>query len=77
MGWGLVNANVVVDPSGLAYPARRGELSWDGTAGTIFWADPADELVIVLMTQVQPTNPGGIRQRFKTAIQNSEVEAKQ
>jgi CubicO group peptidase (beta-lactamase class C family) len=45
-----------------------GEYGWDGSAGTIFWIDPKDEMVIVLMTQNSPANPDGLRQRFKALI---------
>lgn len=68
MGWGLGNVSVVVDPTGLAYPASPGEYGWDGTAGTVFWNDPAAGTAIVLMTQSSPANPAGIRQRFKTLV---------
>ncbi len=68
MGWGLGNVNVVLDPSGVNYPAAPGEYGWDGTAGTIFWNDPTARMVTVLMTQSAPANPAGIRQRFKTAV---------
>src|SRR6185295_6299521 len=60
-GWGLANVNVAPD----------GEYGWDGTAGTIFWIDPAKEMVVVLMTQIVPPNPDGIRQRFKTLVKQS------
>jgi len=69
MGWGLGNVNIVLDPSGVNYPARVGEYGWDGTAGTIFWVDPSRKLVSVLMTQSAPANPEGIRQRFKTLVE--------
>ena len=69
MGWGLGNVSVVIDPSGVNYPASPGEYGWDGTAGTIFWNDPAAGTAIVLMTQSAPANPAGIRQRFKTLVQ--------
>ena len=69
MGWGLGNVSVVIDPSGVNYPASPGEYGWDGTAGTIFWNDPAAGTAIVLMTQSAPANPAGIRQRFKTLLQ--------
>lgn len=68
MGWGLGNVSVVLDPTGVNYPAREGEYGWDGTAGTIFWNDPQAKTAIVLMTQSAPANPGGIRQRFKTLV---------
>jgi len=58
MGWGLANVNV----------AAGGEYGWDGTAGTIFWIDPNRELITILMTQIAPANPDGLRQRFKTLI---------
>ena len=63
-GWGLANVNVAPD----------GEYGWDGTAGTIFWVDPAKETVTVLMTQSSPSNPDQIRQRFKAIVQQALVE---
>ena len=60
-GWGLANVNVAPD----------GEYGWDGSAGTIFWIDPAKQLVIVLMTQILPPNPDSVRQRFKTFVEES------
>jgi CubicO group peptidase (beta-lactamase class C family) len=66
-GWGLINANVQTSPDSPV----AGEYTWDGTAGTIFWVDPAREMITVLMTQVQPTNPNGIRQKFKAIVQSA------
>jgi CubicO group peptidase (beta-lactamase class C family) len=76
MGWGLGNVNIVLKPESLRYPANRGEYGWDGTAGTIFWNDPANGTAIVLMTQNAPADPDGLRQRFKTAIQGA-IERRQ
>jgi CubicO group peptidase (beta-lactamase class C family) len=59
MGWGLANVNVAID---------SGEYGWDGTAGTIFWNDPARQMVTILMTQSVPANPDNLRQRFKALI---------
>jgi CubicO group peptidase (beta-lactamase class C family) len=71
MGWGLANVNVVMEPAALGYPASLGEYGWDGTAGTIFWVDPVQELVIVLMTQSSPADPDGLRQQVKTLVSRS------
>jgi CubicO group peptidase (beta-lactamase class C family) len=68
MGWGLANVNVVMEPASLEYPSSLGEYGWDGTAGTIFWVDPVQEMVTVLMWQTSPANPESLRQRLKTAI---------
>ncbi|HKB12430.1 MAG TPA: serine hydrolase [Vicinamibacterales bacterium] len=59
MGWGLANVNVALD---------TGEYGWDGTAGTIFWNDPAHEMITILMTQSVPANPDSLRQRFKALV---------
>ena len=67
MGWGLANVNVALDPAS----PTRGEYGWDGTAGTIFWVDPARELVTILMTQSVPANPDGLRQKFKALVLQS------
>ena len=67
VGWGLINANVVLDPSS---PLQR-EYSWDGTAGTIFWIDPAREMITLLFAPARPSNPDGIRQKFKSIVQAS------
>ena len=68
MGWGLANVNVVVDPSVIDGSPNAGEYGWDGSAGTIFWIDPKDEMVTVLMTQSSPANPDSLRQRFKALV---------
>ena len=72
MGWGL--ANVQVTLSSTAGGPSTGEYGWDGTAGTIFWIDPAKETAIVLMTASQPSNPGQIRQRFTSIVQQAVVD---
>lgn len=71
IGWGLANVNVVLDPSGVPYPASRGEYGWDGSAGTIFWVDPQSHLITVLMTQSVPADPDRVRRRFKTLVQQA------
>jgi CubicO group peptidase (beta-lactamase class C family) len=64
-GWALAGVTVVVAPGA----PLLGEYSWDGTAGTIFWVHPARELVTILMTQSAPSNPDGIRQKFKALVE--------
>lgn len=71
IGWGLANVNVVLDSTGVPYPASRGEYGWDGSAGTIFWVDPRAQLVTLLMTQSVPADPDRVRRRFKTLVQES------
>jgi len=74
MGWGLANVNVVLDASRVDPPANLGEYGWNGSAGTVFWNDPVERTVIVLMTQSSPPLPGGLRERFKEAIHAALVD---
>lgn len=69
LGWGLINANVIMDASS----PLHGEYSWDGTAGTIFWIDPAREMITLLFAPARPSNPDGIRQKFKTIVEQAVV----
>jgi CubicO group peptidase (beta-lactamase class C family) len=69
VGWGLINANVILDPAS----PLKGEYSWDGTAGTIFWIDPAREMITLLFAPARPSNPDGIRQKFKAIVQQAIV----
>jgi CubicO group peptidase (beta-lactamase class C family) len=71
MGWGLANVNVVVDPAGMKDSPNVGEYGWDGSAGTIFWIDPKDRLITILMTQSSPANPDSLRQRFKAIVRSA------
>ena len=48
------NLRVVVDRTQVGFPANDGEFGHGGMASTYFWADPADELVVVLLTQYLP-----------------------
>ena len=66
--WGT-SASSLIPP--VSHIRRRAVNGWDGTAGTIFWNDPAAGTAIVLMTQSSPANPATIRQRFKTLVQGA------
>jgi len=44
-----------------AAPGSAGEYNWGGAAGTAFWIDPKEEMVVVIMTQ---TVPGVAAQRI-------------
>jgi CubicO group peptidase (beta-lactamase class C family) len=41
-----------------------GEFYWNGAYGTLWWADPKEDLAVVFMCQV----PGDLRRRFRPMI---------
>jgi CubicO group peptidase (beta-lactamase class C family) len=64
-GFGLGVA-VRTRPGIAAVPGRVGEFSWNGAYGTIFFADPAEKLVVVAGTVA----PGEIRKVYREQLQN-------
>ena len=46
---------------GAAVPGSAGDYFWSGTAGTVFWVDPREQLAVVFMTQA----PGAMRLRYR------------
>jgi CubicO group peptidase (beta-lactamase class C family) len=56
IGFGLGYA-VVLDMVGAGEMASKGTYSWGGAAATIFWIDPEEELIGLLMTQLFGDSP--------------------
>ena len=55
-GFGL-GAGVLTDPAKAPDALSIGTWSWGGADGTIFWIDPQEELVAILMIQINPYTP--------------------
>ena len=55
VGFGLGFA-VVGDPVSNKVPSSVGELSWGGAATTLFWIDPAEDLIVLFLTQLLPSS---------------------
>ncbi len=45
-----------------------GEFAWGGMASTAFWVDPAEELVVVFMTQLIPSGAYNFRAELRSQI---------
>jgi CubicO group peptidase (beta-lactamase class C family) len=52
-GFGF-NFDVITDNTQLDYPASNGEFSWAGLASTVFWIDPKEDLIAIMLTQYMP-----------------------
>jgi CubicO group peptidase (beta-lactamase class C family) len=55
LGFGL-GFSVVQSPARAHVPGSPGAYSWGGAASTVFWVDPAEELVVIFMTQLMPSS---------------------
>jgi CubicO group peptidase (beta-lactamase class C family) len=67
VGFGLGFA-VVMDPAKALLPTTRGEYYWGGAASTAFWIDPAEELIVIFMTQLLPSAAYPIRRELRTLV---------
>lgn len=72
-GFGL-GYSVVTDPGPSAMPASVGSYSWGGAYCTVFWVDPVEELIGILMTQVRPYTHLNIRQDLQTLTYQAIVD---
>lgn len=64
IGFGL-GFSVMLDPTRANIIGSPGEYSWGGMASTAFWIDPAEDMVVVLMTQLIPSSTYQIRRELR------------
>ena len=67
VGFGLGFATKI-DPVRNGYPGSTGSFFWGGLASTLFWVDPAEELVVVFMTQLMPSSTFNFRGQLENII---------
>ena len=65
-GFGL-GLGVVTDSAAIGVLGSDGEFNWGGAAGTIFWVDPVEHLVVVSMIQLMQS-PWPLRHDLKVAV---------
>ncbi len=67
-GWTLGGFNLVLDNTHYNFPVSNGTIWWDGSAGTRYFIDPTQGIVIVIMAQVSPSSGGGFRENFSKMV---------
>jgi CubicO group peptidase (beta-lactamase class C family) len=67
VGFGL-GVSVVQSPVRAQLSGTPGEFAWGGMASTAFWVDPAEELVVVFMTQLMPSSSYPVRRELRALI---------
>ncbi len=66
-GFGL-GFGILLDPSKAPDALSIGSFMWGGANGTIFWVDPQEDLIGILMIQMSPYNHLNIRPLFSVAV---------
>ena len=69
LGFGIINS-----PETLGVIGSKGIYSWGGAAGTIFWIDPVEDIVVVSMIQLMQS-PWTLRNDLKVATYQSIVDS--
>ncbi len=63
LGFGVLT-NSAAAPDALSI----GSYTWGGAYGTLYWADPVEDLIGILMIQIRPYNHLGIRPLFSNVV---------
>ncbi len=67
IGFGLGFA-VTMNPAQTLIAGSPGEFNWGGAATTSFFIDPVEELIMIFMTQVLPSNAYPLRRELRTMV---------
>lgn len=64
VGFGL-GFSVMLDPARAQILGSPGEYAWGGAASTAFWIDPAEEMAVILLTQLTPSSTYPTRRELR------------
>lgn len=73
-GFGL-GFGILTDPSKSEDALSIGTFSWGGANGTLFWVDPKEDLIGILMCQINPYAPSKIRPLFSVVVSQAIVDS--
>ena len=72
-GFGL-GFRVVMDIAQHGIIGSNGIYSWGGAASTVFWIDPVEDMVAILLTQFMPSSYYPLRREFQIATYQAMME---
>jgi CubicO group peptidase (beta-lactamase class C family) len=64
IGFGL-GFSVMLDPARAQILGTLGEYAWGGAASTAFWIDPAEDMAVIMLTQLMPSSTYPIRRELR------------
>jgi CubicO group peptidase (beta-lactamase class C family) len=73
IGFGL-GFSVLLDPPRAQIVGTPGECGWGGMASTVFWVDPAEDLAVVMMTQLIPSSRYPLRRELRVLTYQAIVD---
>jgi CubicO group peptidase (beta-lactamase class C family) len=72
-GFGL-GFSVLLDPAANRSLGTPGQFAWGGAASTAFWVDPIEDLTVVFMTQLLPSNTYPLRRHLQAGVYQALVD---
>ncbi len=73
VGFGLGFA-IMMDPTQAQLMASVGEYNWGGAAHTVFWNDPAEDLSVVFMTQLTPSETYPLKRELRILVNQAIID---
>jgi CubicO group peptidase (beta-lactamase class C family) len=73
IGFGL-GFSVTIDPAKAHILGSPGEYAWGGAASTAFWCDPAEDMAVVMLTQLMPSSTYPIRRELRVLTYQAIVD---
>ncbi len=73
IGFGL-GFSVMLDPAKAQIIGTPGEYAWGGAASTSFWIDPAEQMIVIMLTQLTPSSAYPIRRELRVLSYAAVVE---
>lgn len=64
---------ISADPGLTGGPRSEGAFGWLGFFNTVYWVDPQEQLVAIIMTQLYPNNESQLTDRFEVAVYSAIV----
>ena len=62
------------DPGLSGGPRSEGAFGWLGFFNTVYWVDPQEQLVAIIMTQLYPNNRSQLTDKFEVAVYSAIVD---
>ncbi len=72
-GFGL-GFGVLLDPTQSSDTLSRGSFTWGGAYGTLFWVDPVEDLIGILMVQIRPYSHFDLRPQFSGVVSQAIID---
>jgi len=73
IGFGL-GFSVTLDPARAQILGTPGECAWGGAASTAFWVDPAEDIAVILLTQLMPSSTWPLRRELRVLSYQAVVD---